>query len=223
MKRETRFERSNKSRLEVTDELIASAISPFRVAVDPSLGEQIRSFTKLLLLWNEKVGLTSITDPREILERHFGESFFGARTVPISHGRLADVGSGAGFPGLAIKLFVPEVEVIVIESNNRKAAFLGEVIRCLKLNGVRVEARRFEDLSGSDQRFDYICSRALGNVERLLEWSVKALARNGKLVLWLGQKDAEEIASHSGWIWLDPIPIPQSKQRVILVGLLARR
>lgn len=222
MRRETRFERSNKSKFEVTGELIASAISPFGVAVDATLAEQIRTFTKLLLLWHEKVGLTTITEPREILERHFGESFFGARAVPISHGRLADVGSGAGFPGLAIKLLVPQLEVILIESNNRKAAFLGEVIRRLKLSGVRVEAKPFTELPGPSPRFDYICSRALGNVKNLLEWSIGAFTPDGRLALWLGRKDAQEIASHPGWMWTDPISIPHSKQRVILVGVPAK-
>lgn len=223
MRRETGSEGSSKGKLELTDELIASAISPFGVAVDPILGEQIRTFTRLLLVWNEKVRLTGIEEPREILERHFGESFFGARGVPISDGRLADVGTGAGFPGLAIKLLVPQLEITLIESNNRKAAFLGEVVRRLKLSAVRIEARRFEELSGPAGQFDYICSRALGNVEKLLKWSAKALVGNGKLMLWLGQKDAQEISSHPGWMWSEPVPIPLSKQRVVLVGVPARK
>lgn len=203
---------------EITDELISSALSPFAVAVDPTSAEQIRTFTELLLHWNEKVGLTTVTEPREILERHFGESFFGARAVPISHGRLADVGSGAGFPGLPIKLLVPSVEVILIESNKRKAVFLAEVVRTLKLSGICIEARRFEDLQGPAWQFDYVCSRALGNVEKLLAWSSNVLNPDGQLVLWLGLRDAREISSRSQWIWAEPILVPVSKQRVILAG-----
>src|SRR5260370_8789673 len=108
----------------LSDGAIAKALTPFNVGPSATLADSIRKYADLLLLWNHKVNLTSITNPREILARHFGESLFAASAVPISAGRLADVGSGAGFPGLALKLFVPDLEVFLVESVMKTATFL---------------------------------------------------------------------------------------------------
>src|SRR5207244_13631657 len=111
---------------------------PCQVGGSDAQIEGIRKYMDLLLLWNHKVSLTSIVDPGEILARHFGESMFAAAKFSILKGRLADVGSGAGFPGLALKIIRPELHVTLIEANAKKSAFLAEVVRDLGLIGVDV-------------------------------------------------------------------------------------
>ena len=81
--------------------------------------EKVAQYMQLLLEWNQSFSLTSVTNPSEILSRHFGESMFATSIVPIRQGRLADVGSGAGFPGLAIKIMRPELDVVLIEPNKK--------------------------------------------------------------------------------------------------------
>ena len=85
-----------------------------------------------------RFSLTTVTDPLEIIRFHFGESLFAAKSLPITKGRLADVGSGAGFPGLPIRMISPNVDLLLIEPNLKKVAFLAEVIRSLDLNRTEV-------------------------------------------------------------------------------------
>jgi 16S rRNA (guanine527-N7)-methyltransferase len=202
----------------VSDEAIVRAFAPFNVTVAPSLTDSIRKYIDLLLLWNQKVNLTSIADPREILSRHFGESLFAASAVPICAGRLADVGSGAGFPGLALKLLVPDLEVFLIESVMKKATFLLEVVRQLNLTGVKVVVSRFEDLRDTLAPLDFICARALGDYGQLLDWARYNLNVSGKVVLWLGTEEAKRISSLHGWNWRESMAIPGSLRRCLLVG-----
>lgn len=204
----------------LSDEAIAQALTPFKVSVSPPLAGSIRKYIDLLVLWNEKVNLTSITSPREILHRHFAESMFAAAAVPIERGRLADVGSGAGFPGLALKLLVPDLEVFLIESVMKKATFLLEVIRQLNLKDVKVVVSRFEDLRDTLAPLDFICARALGDHGQLLDWARYNLNIAGKVALWLGSEEAKRIAATPRWTWRDPIAVPESLRRCLLLGAL---
>ncbi len=172
----------------------------------------------LLVIWNQKVSLTSLDDTMDILQRHFGESMFGSIKVPIVHGRLADVGSGAGFPGVALKIVRPLLDVLLIEPNAKKAAFLAEVIRRLNLNGAEVFRGRAEEISPESGQFQFVTARAFGDYEGLLRWSEVVLARPGKVVLWVGADQVAGLVSRPRWRWSDPIPVPVSRKRVILVG-----
>src|SRR5437899_9004338 len=202
----------------LTDEAIATALLPFRVHVTPVLASSIRKYIDLLLLWNHKVNLTSIADPEEILRRHFGESMFAAHSAFIETGRLADVGSGAGFPGLALKLLAPDLEVFLIESVMKKAAFLLEVVRQLNLTGVKVVVSRFEDLRDTLAPLDFICARALGDHGQLLDWARYNLNLAGKVVLWLGAEEAQRISALPAWTWREPVAIPDSLRRFLLIS-----
>jgi len=162
--------------------------------------------------------LTSIVDTKEILRINFGESMFAAQAVPIGHGRLADVGSGAGFPGLPLKLLLPDLQVSLIESNSRKGVFLSEVVRTLDLGAVEVTRARFQDFEETVPAFDFIACRALGRWVELLSWARKALYPGGRVVLWLGREDALELSNLRMWTWQYPIPLPGSEKRVLLIG-----
>ena len=88
----------------LSDEIIIAALKDYGVATSARLCDQIRIYIDLLLRWNQKTSLTTVTDPAEILRFHFGESLLAVELVPIRHGRLADVGSGAGFPAVPIRM-----------------------------------------------------------------------------------------------------------------------
>src|SRR6267143_2387748 len=117
--------------------VIRRALAEFKLPAYDDQVLQIQQYIKILLSWNEKINLTAIRDPLEILNRHFCESMYPASTVPVEDGRIADVGSGAGFPGLPLKIIRPDLDVILVESNIKKATFLAEVIRDLGLGGAR--------------------------------------------------------------------------------------
>ena len=207
---------ANSKHTRLTDQRICAALEPYGVALTEAQIESVRRYLSILMLWNQKINLTALTDPQEILGRHFGESLFALRAVPISAGRLADVGSGAGFPGLALKAIRPELEVILIEPNYKKTKFLAEVSRALGV-GVEIERRRFKELAAA-RAFDFIAARALGDTHSLLKWSLGTLKERGLVVLWLGSQDAEHLLADPGWVWRKPISIPQSHRRILLVG-----
>lgn len=208
---------SDNSRLSLPE--IADALSPYSAG---SLSEpqlmSISTYLTLLKKWNETIPLTSVEDEREMVARHFGESIFANSVVPIGTGRLADVGSGAGFPGLPLKIAFPDLKVTLLEPNIKKCAFLREVQATLAITGVETVRLRYEDFSAEPGSFDFICSRALGGYKRLLQWSRRLVTERGHVVLWLGFDDCTLISRAKGWFWEVPVRIPDSKRRVILVG-----
>jgi len=141
-----------------------------------------------------------------------------ASTVPVEDGRLADVGSGAGFPGLPLKIIRPELDVILIESNIKKATFLAEVIRDLGLRDARVLVSRYEELGEEVAPLDFVCSRALGEFARFLEWAHSEKVAARQVILWIGARDLPEIQKIQTWEWREPIPVPHSLRRLFLVG-----
>jgi 16S rRNA (guanine527-N7)-methyltransferase len=196
-------------------------MSEFDLQLDQQQVTQIQQYTKILVTWNDKVNLTAIRDPLEILYRHFCESMFGATFLPVEKCRLADVGSGGGFPGLPLKILRPELEVFLIESNVKKATFLAEVIRELELTDARVLVSRFEELGEEVAPLDFVCSRALGEFSKFLNWAGSPSVSSKNALLWLGGRDLEEVRMIPGWIWAAPRPMPHSLQRFLLCGTRA--
>jgi 16S rRNA (guanine527-N7)-methyltransferase len=142
-------------------ETIRRALGEFQLAASDTQVEQIQQYMRLLLTWNEKINLTAIRDPLEILYRHFCESMYAAVAVPVENGRLADVGSGAGFPGIPLKIIRPELLTFLVESNVKKATFLAEVLRTIELPDTRVLVSRYEELGEEIAPIDVVCSRAV--------------------------------------------------------------
>jgi 16S rRNA (guanine527-N7)-methyltransferase len=203
----------------LTDTYIRRAFEPYGVVGSPEICEAVRKYCALLVQWNQKISLTAVRDPEQILRFHFGESIFAAAALPIRGGRLADVGSGAGFPGLPLRIVVSGLSVTLIESNTKKATFLSEVIRELRLDRCDVFRGRMESYAADNGgRFDFIAARALGQHNEMLKWARTRLERSGKVVLWLGEEDASEISQAGGWKWSNPILIPGSDRRALLVG-----
>ncbi len=187
----------NTTNVVIHPESINSWLAPFGVSLAAQQIEQIQKYIALLLLWNQKIGLTSIENPQEIASRHFGESFFASKFIENRGCRLADVGSGAGFPGLALKIVLPELQVSLIEQDTRKATFLNEVIRMLNLEDVKVYRTAYEALPPEFANLDVVSARAVGNHKALLKWARTAARR-------FGQSNA--VAGHGGFCAHNPAP-----------------
>lgn len=198
---------------------IAKILAEYSISADSKspLVAGIQSYVGLLLQWNRSISLTAVTDPEDVVRFHFGESLFAASRVPITGGRLADVGSGAGFPGLPLKMLISSLDLTLIESNAKKAAFLAEAVRRLGLDGAHIFRGRTEELQ-DPAAFDLITARAFGQFDSLLAWSRTHLADSGKIVLWLGLEVVATISLKSGWNWGEPAQIPGSKRRFIVWG-----
>ena len=167
--------------------------------------QNISTYIDILTRWNARINLTAIRDEEEIVTRHFGESLFAARHLfprvssvlralvvkdfdltpearsPKPEARVADLGSGAGFPGIPIKLWAPNIALTLIESNQKKAIFLREVARALTLTDINIQNVRAETLPPST--FDVVTLRAVERLPKVLPAAANLLAPEGRLAL----------------------------------------
>lgn len=180
------------------------------VSLDQSVLEACLAHYQLLERWNKRINLTRIIEPQEAAERHWGESFFLASKTDFQPGdRVADLGSGPGFPGLPIALLRPDIEVSLIEAVSKKAVFLQEASRGLP--NVQVLAHRAEKI---DVPFRWTLSRAVA-LDEILDFAV---TRNSSAALLLGEDEAERAVHDSRFKWRRPEKLPWGERRVALVG-----
>ena len=215
-------------------------MKPDRIAelLEPFMGSQgqkpnaqdlisrISTYIDILQRWNARINLTAIRDEEQIVTRHFGESLFAARNLfplcpsvpPVVKGlEVADVGSGAGFPGIPIKLWAPDVSLTLIESNQKKATFLKEVTRVLTLTNVNIQTARAESLTAAS--FDVVILRAVERFESILPVAANLVAPGGRLALLIGQTQLPRAQSTLPALnWSDPIAIPASQSRVFALA-----
>jgi 16S rRNA (guanine527-N7)-methyltransferase len=200
------------------EETVRRALAEFQIPAESRQVVLIQQYIRILLRWNEKLNLTAIRNPLEILYRHFCESMFAAGAIPVDKGRIADIGSGPGFPGIPLKIIRPELELCLVESNVKKGTFLAEVVRELQLSNTRVLISRYEELGEELTPLNFVCSRAVGEFAAFLEWAGSSRVDAGQVILWIGGRDLEEVQKSRQWDWREPILIPKSLQRYLLVG-----
>ncbi len=173
--------------------------------------DQLYSHFRLLLTWNQRMNLSAVRSPEEIVQRHYCESLFFAAHIPTSGiERVCDVGSGAGFPGVPIAVLHPEWKVSLIEAHQRKSVFLRESTR--PLQNVSVIADRAETVSGS---FDYLVSRAVASAD--VAGLLPRLAL--RIGLMISESDLADLQRSSSFQWLSPVRIPWSDNNLCLFGM----
>jgi 16S rRNA (guanine527-N7)-methyltransferase len=200
---------------------IARLLEPFVTPLSEAQLATISTYIDVLQRWNARINLTAVRQPEQIVTRHFGESLFAAsRLLGIeapSKPHVVDVGSGAGFPGLPIKIWAPQIHLTLIESNQKKATFLREVVRRLALTDVHVFAERAEDFPPASG--DVVSLRAVERFDAALPAAARLVGPAGRLALLVGEGQvsaARELAPDLAW--LDPVRIPQSSNRVLVIG-----
>ncbi|MFZ0961573.1 MAG: 16S rRNA (guanine(527)-N(7))-methyltransferase RsmG [Terriglobia bacterium] len=196
-------------------------LEPFGLDLSPAQAGQVLAYLHLLLRWNQKINLTAIRDPEECVTRHFGESLFLARHMEL-HGNLLDIGSGAGFPGLALKIAFPATSVTLLEPVAKKRAFLKEAARVCGFRQVEVRGERLEDWvrATPSPAFDIATMRAVGNLDVLVPLAAKCLKSKGNFLLWLTRDQAAGLARiQSGLAWSAPLPIPLTRAGEIWRGI----
>jgi 16S rRNA (guanine527-N7)-methyltransferase len=194
--------------------------------LSPSQLHNISIYIDLLQRWNAHINLTAIRNEEEIVTRHFGESLFAARQLfpqcssvtPVVKGvDVADIGSGAGFPGIPIKLWAPDISLTLIESNHKKATFLREVVRALTLTDINIQNARAETLSR--KAFDLVTLRAVECFDSILPIASTLVAPGGRLALLIGSAQFRPAqAALPLFSWLEPASVPTSRSRVIAIA-----
>jgi 16S rRNA (guanine527-N7)-methyltransferase len=218
---------------------IAELLQPFLEdgasrMLSPSQLDQISIYIDLLLRWNSRINLTSVRQPEDIVTRHFGESLFVARHLFPAAGQLGtsvltglagrsaaqpyliDVGSGAGFPGLPIKVWAPHIHLILIESNQKKATFLREAVRALTLTSVDVFAGRAADFPAKGS---VVTLRAVERFDSVLPLAASLLADRGRLAILVGEAQINRLRELVQDVkWAEPLALPLSSNRVLILG-----
>ena len=200
---------------------IARLLAPF-IELDPDQLEQVSLYLSLLLKWNARMNLTAVRQPQEMVSRHFGESFFAGKHLwsTFSPNLMMDIGSGAGFPGLPCAILAPASPLLLVESNNKKAVFLKEVIFALGLKNVKVFCGRAE--SCTDQHPDLVTMRAVEKFESSFPVALQLVRPGGRIALMIGEAQvpvAQKIAENVAW--QEPIAVPGGHSRVLLTGTKA--
>jgi 16S rRNA (guanine527-N7)-methyltransferase len=205
----------------MTPDRIAALLSPFLdgALLSASQLSQVSAYTDLLMKWNAHINLTAVRDPEEVITRHFGESLFAARNLfpAAATGQTAiDLGSGAGFPGLPLKIWNPELALTLIEANQRKAVFLREVVRALSLSEVTVVADRAESVS---EQASLVILRAVERFEKTIPVARRLVAPAGRIALLIGDPQIQSAKSALADVrWEDSLPLPLSRSRRLLIG-----
>jgi len=200
---------------------LSSYLSEHAFEADNSLLSNISTYINILQQWNARTNLTAIRDPREMLTRHFGESLFAAchLIARASTAEVIDLGSGAGFPGLPLKLWAPGIRLTLIESQNKKATFLREVVRALSLKDVEVYCGRGESFAG---KAHLVTMRAVEKFEDAVQVAMGLANEGGRLGILIGAAQvpaAEKILCAFRW---ESIPMPaagdEQSGRVLLTA-----
>lgn len=174
----------------------------------PLSGEAVTALERhfeLLRRWNRVLNLSAVRSGPEIVERHYCESLFLAARLPLGRLAIADLGSGAGFPGIPVAVFRPDCHLTLIEAHQRKAVFLREAVR--GMGNISVFSKRAEELG---QSFDWVLSRAV-NTDDIADWARKA---GGSVALLSGS----ETAGFDGFRWNEPIRLPWGSHRFLNIG-----
>ena len=157
--------------------------------------KQLWEYMQLLLNWNSKINLTAITEPREIILKHFIDSFTISKYI-AQKTSLIDVGTGAGFPGIPGKIIRPDIDIVLVDSLQKRINFLCETIEKLELGNIKAIHARIEEI-GKDkkyrEKFDYVTSRAVANLSVLAEYMLPLSKKCGKTICMKGSNVDEEL------------------------------
>lgn len=175
--------------------LIEEYSKQLQIKLNEKQKEQFYNYMKLLIEWNEKINLTAIVEPKEIVLKHFVDSLTISKYIK-ENSYIADVGTGAGFPGIPLKILRADIKVVLVDSLNKRIKFLDEVINKLELSNIKTIHSRAEEFGQNKEyreKFDIVTSRAVANLATLSEYLLPLAKIEGKCLCMKGPDIEEEI------------------------------
>lgn len=165
------------------------AVKQLKVDLTEEKLEKLNKFYNLLIEWNKKINLTRIEKEDEVYLKHFYDSLTIAKLVDLSEIKtLCDIGTGAGFPGIVLKIFYPNLKITLIDSLQKRVNYLNEIIKDLGLDNIEAIHVRGEDYKG---QYDVVTSRAVANIEKLLGYTMHLVSPTGIFVAMKGDIEKE--------------------------------
>ncbi len=173
---------------------IKELFSQYGITISLRQAEQFEKYTKFLIEENEKYNLTAITDEKEIVVKHFIDSCLPYNEIALN-AKVIDVGTGAGFPGVPLKILRDDLKLTLVDSLQKRVGFLEQLMQILGINDVRCVHARAEDyVKEGREKFDYAISRAVASMPTLCEYLIPYVKVGGKVLMYKGQKGNEELA-----------------------------
>ena len=167
------------------------------ISLSPKQLDQFELFYNMLIETNKSMNLTAITDEDEVIEKHFIDSLSCRRVMDMTKVKTCiDVGTGAGFPGIPLKIVYPEIQFVLVDSLNKRVKFLQEVISVLDLQGIEAIHGRAEDYalnSNYRETYDLVVSRAVANISTLSEYCLPYVKVDGSFISYKSEKLSEEL------------------------------
>jgi 16S rRNA (guanine527-N7)-methyltransferase len=179
-------------------EKIVPLCQEFGVEITDKIAENLNKYGNLLLEWNEKINLTAITEPEEVLYKHFYDCILFFKNVDVpQNAKIIDVGTGAGFPGMVLAIARPDIKLCLLDSLNKRVNFLCEVLSSLGLSAEAVHLRAEEGARKPEHReqYDIACARAVAALPTLLELALPFVRPGGRMMAFKGPSLDEELAS----------------------------
>ncbi len=179
----------------IENKLIAAG-KEFGIKIKPEQAETFQRYMKMLLEWNEKINLTAITEPDDILLKHFIDSLSLLKAFEIKpHAKIVDVGTGAGFPGLPLKIMRPDIEITLLDGSNKRLGFLNAVSKELNLEALTVHKRAEEAGRMHEMResYDVAVSRAVARLNTLAEYCLPLVKMKGHFIAMKSAEIDEEL------------------------------
>ena len=179
-------------------DILIRTLDQFEIKLDETALDRLCRYSELLIEWNEKINLTALTAPEDIALKHFADSLLLLRYIDIEKGaRVIDVGTGAGFPGVVLKIARPDISLTLLDSLNKRLTFLDIVCSELGLSGVELIHSRAEDGSRTKLRdsFDIAVSRAVASLNTLCEYDMPYVKVGGRFIAMKGKGADEELDS----------------------------
>lgn len=176
-------------------EEIYQKCADFGVNIDKETDERLRIYAKALIEWNEKINLTAITEPTEVVYKHFYDCILFLKNIEIKEGaRIVDVGTGAGFPGMVLKIVRPDIQLTLLDSLNKRLVFLEDVLKRVGLDAELLHSRAEETGSNKEYResFDIATARAVAPMNVLCEYCLPLVKKDGVFVAMKGPGITEE-------------------------------
>ena len=205
----------------LTSEQIGQILSNCGLECDSLLVERVQTYLQFLAKWNARMNLTAIQSPVDVLKTLFAESFFAAVLVADPKGAILDIGSGAGFPGLAMAVYRPELKLILLEPRKKRAAFLAALRRELGLTRVSVSNRRLEECVVADfsELPTVLTMRGIGPIAEVVGRGVPFLQGDRRVLLFSSVQAAKSTTDDLNWVrWRPASPIPWNTDHLILLG-----
>lgn len=183
----------------MTENEFIKELEKLNIVVSDTQTNQLKQYYELLVMWNEKMNLTGITDKKEVYLKHFYDSLTISKVIDLKKEKtLCDIGTGAGFPGLVLKIIYPHLNITLVDALNKRINFLNEVIKKLKLDKIETVHARIEEYGIKNRElFDVVVARAVAPLNVLLEYAIPVTKTNKYFIAMKGSTDELSISQHA--------------------------